>query len=106
MDDSGSPISAHVAMLMASFAGAVTSLSFQKWKEMTPVEIIMAIFVGFSFAYFVTPLVAGWVLGESVRKEAQMIAALTYVTATASNVLIPRLVNWVKNATPKGGGDE
>jgi len=76
---------------MAAFAGSVTALAFMRWKEMTRVEICLAVFVGFSFAMFVTPWIAHLIFGVS-EADARTTTGLTYVMATGSNTILPTLV--------------
>lgn len=87
--------------LLSSVAGAITSLSFQAWKNMSFAEIMMSLFVAASFAFFVGPVVL-----KSVD-DLRMSGGLLYLMATGSNVLIPRAVKWLSkvfgDATePKG----
>ncbi len=83
--------------LLSSVAGAITSLSFQAWKNMSLPEILMSLFVAASFAFFVGPLVLKSV--DDLRTS----GAILYLLATGSNVLIPRAVKWMSNAWPNGG---
>lgn len=87
--------------LLSSIAGAITSLSFQAWRNMSMAEIMMSLFVAASFAFFVGPLVL-----KSVQ-DLRMSGAILYLMATGSNVLIPRAVKWLTkvfgdSAEPKG----
>lgn len=83
--------------LLSSVAGAITSLSFQAWKNMSGPEILMSLFVAASFAFFVGPLVL-----RSVE-DLRMSGAILYLMATGSNVLIPRAVKWLTQAFGNGG---
>lgn len=81
--------------LLASLAGAVTALSFRPYKKMAPIDIFMALFVGTTFSWFVSPVVAHATLGytpDSIRG----MGAIFYVMATGSNVLIPFAVQRLK----------
>ncbi len=91
MDDMH-PMVRHGYLLMAAVAGSITALSFKQWKTMTGVEIALTLFVGASFAIFVTPLMAEWMAIDSPRG----VAALTYISASGSNVLIPVAIKWLK----------
>ena len=91
MDDMH-PAVRHIYLLMAAVAGAVTALSFRQWKSMTGTEIGLTLFVGASFAIFVAPLLAEWMAIGSPRG----VAALTYISASGSNVLIPVAIKWLK----------
>lgn len=90
------PVVRHGYLLMAAIAGSVTALSFRQWKTMTTAEIALTLFVGASFAIFVTPLIAEWMTIDSPRG----VAALTYITASGSNVLIPVAIRWLKRIFP------
>ena len=72
--------------LLSSIAGAITSLSFQAWRSMTPREVLMALFVGASFAFFVGPIVLVEI------EDPRIAGGVLYLMATGSNVLIPRAV--------------
>lgn len=74
--------------LLASLAGAVTALSFRPFKRMSPVDIFMALFVGTTFAWFVSP----WVAHASFGYEPpgiRVVGAVYYLMASGSNILIP-----------------
>lgn len=89
--DHNDPILRMVYTLMAAIAGAVTALAFMRWKDMGTTEIGLTLFVGASFAIFVTPWVAHIVFGVN-QGDIRTVAALTYVTASGSNVLLPTLI--------------
>lgn len=91
MDDMH-PVVRHGYLLMAAIAGSVTALSFKQWKSMSYGEIWLTLFVGASFAIFVAPLLAEWLAIGSPRG----VAALTYISASGSNVLIPVAIKWLK----------
>lgn len=88
--------------LLGAFAGAITALAFMKWKEMSKIEIALTVFVGFSFAVFVTPWLAQMVFGVA-DTDIRVMAGLTYVSASASNTLLPKLIRKVSKLT---GPDE
>lgn len=81
--------------LISCVAGAITSLSFRSYKEMSFWEVAMALFVAASFAFFVGPLVLSKV------EDPRTAGAGLYLLATGSNVLIPKAV---KLATGWFGG--
>jgi|SRR6187402_1270656 len=85
------PLNRMIYAAMAAFAGSVTALAFMRWKEMSRVEIFLAVFVGFSFAMFVTPWIAHLAFGVS-EADARTTTGLTYVMATGSNTILPTLV--------------
>ena len=80
-----------IYVLMAALAGAVTALAFLSWREMTKTEIAMTLFVGASFAIFVTPWLAHIAFGMN-QADVRTVAAMTYVTASGSNTLLPMLI--------------
>lgn len=85
----GSDINRLIWSLISSVSGAVTSLSFQSWRNMTRGEVSMSLFVAASFAFFVGPLVLNNI------KDARMAGGVIYLMATGSNVLIPWAVKQV-----------
>lgn len=88
----------HVYVIMAALAGSVTALAFMQWKKLTAAEIALTLFVGASFAIFVTPWVAHEFFGlESAN--VRTIAGLSYVTASGSNTLIPMMIRWFSRAS-------
>lgn len=91
------PLLRHGYLLMAAVAGSVTALAFQKWKVMSWGEVGLTLFVGASFAIFVTPILAEYMLGTNASPRA--IAALSYISAAGSNVLIPVCIGWVRRIT-------
>ncbi len=88
----------HVYVFMAAVAGAVTALSLMRWKEMSAPEIMLTLFVGASCAIFVTPWAAHALLGLN-DTSVRTIAGLTYVTASGSNIIIPKLIKWWTRAS-------
>lgn len=92
--DSHSPI-AWVYTLLASFAGALTALSFRPFKKMSGGEILLALVVGASFAIFVGPLAALWIFGKG-PVDIRLFGAVLYVMASGSNILIPWAIQRIK----------
>ncbi len=84
--------------LLASVAGAITALSFRPWKTLSPVEVGMALFVGASFAFFVSPVVIHLLYGKGPVDPRQL-GGIYYVMATGSNALIPAAVKWLSVRT-------
>lgn len=74
--------------LLASMAGAVTALSFRPYKRMAPVDIGMALFVGTTFAWFVSPWVNHVIFGEE-PPDIRILGGVFYLLASGSNILIP-----------------
>lgn len=87
-------ILAWVWILLASFAGALTALSFRPFKDMNKHEIAIALVVGASFAIFVGPWVATLVFGNG-PVDIRILGGLYYLLATGSNTLIPIAVRWL-----------
>jgi len=77
--------------IMAAAAGSITALSLSKWKEMGGTEIALTLFVGASFAIFVAPWIANSWFGVP-ETDTRAIAAITYLSAAGSNILIPILI--------------
>lgn len=92
-----------IYVLMAALAGAVTALAFLSWKEMSKTEIALTLFVGASFAIFVTPWIAHLAFGMN-EADVRTIAGLTYITASGSNTLLPMLIKRMHRLI--GGEDE
>lgn len=83
--------------LLASLAGAVTALSFRPFKRMTPADIFMALFVGTTFAWFVSPWVAHAAFGYT-PPGIRVVGAIYYLMASGSNILIPFMIRRLKTA--------
>lgn len=96
-----------VYLCLAALAGAITALSFPKFKPLTVRERIMMVFVGFVFAIFVGPLIVGWVL-PSERADSKVVGALYYLIAAGSYWLIPWSIEKVTGvkAAAKNGADK
>jgi hypothetical protein len=103
--DANDPMLKAGYVAMAAIAGAVTALSFMKWKEMTYPEVFLTLFVGFSFAIFVTPWVAYSVFGMDNVEEVGAVAGLTYITASGSNSLLPVLIKKVRRLLGERNGE-
>lgn len=69
--------------ILASLAGAITSLAFRSWQGLTRVEVALAIFAGTTFAFFVSPLIFHNV-GDNRAS-----GGFFYLLATGWNVLLP-----------------
>ncbi len=94
MNDPDGPIARYLWPLLASVAGAITALSFRPWDGMNRGEICMALFVGASFAYFVSPIALGLVFGSGPI-DAKTLGGFYYIMASGSNALIPMAVRWL-----------
>lgn len=90
MEDS--PLMKWLWPLLASLAGSVTAQSFRSFKNMTPWEIIVAIFVGASFSIFVTPLIIHMTYGPAPGINLYVLGGLFYVSGTSYNVLLPWII--------------
>jgi len=87
---------------MAAAAGAITALTFTRWRTLSVAEIVLTLIGGFSFAIFVTPWAAEQFFGiedDNVRA----IAAMTYLFGVGSNVLLPMIIRWIGRVL--GSGD-
>lgn len=89
-------------MGLAALAGGITALSFREWRQMRTREILMTVFVGVSFAIFVAPWVAFRVFGID-DGDTQALAAIVYVMASGSNILVPVLIDWVRRSFGANG---
>ena len=102
MDDHGLIAKGYFAM--AAIAGAITALAFRPWQKMTKGEIFLTLFVGFSFAIFVTPWIAEVVFGVPANNVRAM-AAMIYVFASGSNILLPVIIRSFSRAIGHEGKD-
>lgn len=89
------PIFRWMWMVLASFAGAVTALSLRPYKNMQPLDIVIALIVGTTFALFVSPWVAHAAFGYE-PPGIRVVGALYYIMASGSNILIPVAIRWAK----------
>ncbi len=81
-------------VVMAAFAGAVSALSFMKWRDMSWSEIVMTVFVSFSFAIILVPWIAAdWVHVDINNLRA--ICAVVFVGGMSSNALMPLVIRKV-----------
>jgi hypothetical protein len=95
MTSDGNTVMSWVYTVLASFAGALTALSFRPFKRMTTGEIALALFVGASFALFVGPLAAQWLFGKG-PVDIRLFGAVLYVMASGSNILIPWVIRRIQ----------
>jgi hypothetical protein len=86
--ETSNPLLRWVWPLLASLAGAITALSFRPYRNLRPIEIVLALFVGSTFAVFVGPMVAYLLFGKG-PVDVRLLGGLLYVMASGSNVLIP-----------------
>lgn len=89
MNDHSGGLYPEIWAVIASGAGAVTSLSFQQWEGMSPTKIVLSLLVAAGFGFFVSPLVLLKI------KDPQIGGAVIFLMAAGSNVLIPRCVKGV-----------
>lgn len=82
------PFALWVWTILASFAGALTALSFRPFVQMRRAEILLSLVVGASFAIFVGPWVATWIFGNG-QADIRVLGGLFYLMASGSNILIP-----------------
>lgn len=95
MPDDSSPFAQFMWTLLAALAGALTALSYRPFRDMTVLDVALALFVGASFAIFAGPWFVRIILGSG-QQDARMIGALYYGLASGSNVLIPAFVRWLR----------
>jgi hypothetical protein len=88
-----SPLMRFLYPILASVAGAVTALSFRPFKGLTAGQIALAVFVGFSFAFFTGPLAVRAILGAN--PDARMQGVVYYLLASGQNALIPLAIKWL-----------
>jgi len=94
------------AILMAALAGAITSLSFLRWREMSKPEILMTVFVGFAFAIITVPWITIDLLHLNNADSLRAGCALTYIGATTANAVIPVMIKRVKKWASKLSPEE
>lgn len=82
---------------LAAVAGALTALSAKPFANMSKTEIMLALFVGSSFAVFVGPWAVHLIYGGEPI-DLRIMGGIYYIMASASNVLIPLLVRKLSSA--------
>lgn len=87
----GNPYTQWLWIVLASFAGALTALSFRPFRDMSKGEITLALFVGMAFAIFVGPWAVRWYFGAA-EPDLRIAGGIFYLMASGSNALIPFLV--------------
>lgn len=98
MDDANNPLMRWMWPLLASLAGAITALSFQPYRKMGVIDIVLVIFVGTVFAVFMSPWVSVLIFGND-NPHYRILGAVYYVLATGYNVLIPVMIRKVRRLT-------
>lgn len=95
---------------IATFGGAVSSLSFQPYKTMGRWQIALAFIVSFTFSIAFGPMVAelisGWFFGKG-SVNLRVYGAVMWFMAAASHYLIPVLIRRARDAAAnaKPGGE-
>lgn len=92
----------HVWIAMSALAGSITALANMKYKEMSWVDIILTIFVGFAFAVIFVPWAASDWMGIA-EDNLRGICAIVYIGGTAWNSLMPLAIRKIKQMI---GGEE
>jgi len=89
--DIESPLFKGGFVFVTALGGALTSLYSQQWQKMDRMEIVFSLIVAMSFSLFAFPWIAaqwfGWEFGTT-----QAAGAVSYIGATASHIVIPRLI--------------
>jgi len=88
MHDTSNPLAQIAWTILASFAGALTALSFRPFRNMTRGEISLALTVGATFAIFVGPWVAQMIYGNG-PVDIRVLGGIFYLMASGSNILVP-----------------
>jgi len=80
---------------LSAVAGAITALSFMRWKEMPWPDRLLTLFVGAAFALIFVP----WVVGDMFHVDMQPLraaCAITYIGAVGANSFIPLIIVNIK----------
>lgn len=94
VNDQSNEIMGWLWPLLSSAAGSITALASRPFKLMSRTEIMLALFVGASFAYFAGPWVVQMIFGHQPTDQ-HIVGGIYYVMATASNILLPFLIRKV-----------
>ena len=95
MHDADNTLMRWIWPLLASLAGAITALSFQPYRKMRAIDIVMVIFVGTVFAVFMAPWMGELIFGDE-SPHYRILGAVYYISATSYNVLIPVMIRKVR----------
>jgi hypothetical protein len=81
----------YVYVPLAALMGAIPSLGARQWRSMTTRKIVLAIFMGATFAMFVTPWAAHAFMGVK-EGDARATVALTYLFGIAAHIILPWII--------------
>jgi hypothetical protein len=101
--DADDPVRHYAWIFGAAIAGAISAQPVMRWKEMNWAERILTVFVGSTFAVFLTPLIASRVLRIDDH-DLQTVCALTYLAGTIGNAVVPILIARGKDWAATWGG--
>lgn len=90
---------------LASLAGAITSVTFPQHRNLTPRQRATMVFVAWTFAIFVGPLIIGEVF-PAEPAASQRAAAFYYLLGTSANWLLPILLERFLGARPPRGEEK
>lgn len=93
----------YVYIPLAALMGAISSLGARQWRSMTRRKIALAIFMGATFAMFVTPWAAHSFIGVK-EGDARATVALTYLFGIAAHIILPWIIQRLEKMIGTGEG--
>lgn len=91
---------------ISAVAGAITALSFMRWRDMPWPDRLLTLFVGAAFALIFVP----WIVGDVFHVDMAPLraaCAITYIGAVGSNSFLPLIIRSAKRfASARLGTDE
>lgn len=91
----------YVYIPLAAFTGAISSLGARRWRTMSKSKILLAVFMGATFAMFVTPWAAHAIMGIK-EDDARGTVALTYLFGIAAHIILPWLIQRIERMIGTG----
>lgn len=82
------PLARFLWPLLASLAGGIASVGLRPFEGLSPGKIFMAVFVGFSFSYFVGPWAIRLMFSSGEAIDIKVLGGVYWTMATGSNYLI------------------
>lgn len=80
--------------VLAALAGGFVALSLPQYRNLTTWGRISVVFVGFTVAIFLGPLIVRLVM-PGARADTEMVGGLYFIISVSGMALAPKLAQWI-----------
>jgi hypothetical protein len=80
--------------VLAALAGGFVALSLPQYRNLTAWGRASVVFVGFTVAIFLGPLIVRFVI-PNAKADTELVGALYFITSVSGMALAPKLAQWI-----------